>query len=196
MAEIVVDTPVERGPKATFVVSGDTFPSRTVLTFQGKKRAIEGKSQRFIDLWFQMRNITRDPKAPLTTEYLFKEKDREFWMPVVPKILPYLEKELKAGDEIMAYYFFLGGYDAVETDQGTDKDTPLIAHPAEIEWVFVFEEFDKPAYTQAAQFAAQQGMILDQSFTDAIDKARARDQRGGQRSDGPAANKIPFESYL
>jgi hypothetical protein len=173
MAELIAITPPTGNPD--LIVSANPFPSKTVITYLGKKRTIEGHARRFIDLWGETRNISPENKTWLVEEYLFKEKDREFWMPMVKKISPVVDKELKAGDEILAYYFFMGGYNPKTLyDKDTTKNKPPFTGKDQIEWVFVFEEFEKPAPNLEEQARALKGIYLTRPFIGAIDKKLER----------------------
>lgn len=144
ISEIVVQHSVETGRKPDFLISADPFPSKTVAVYTGKHRPVAGRTADFIKLWATTRGVPQNA-AKLTEEYLFKEKDKEYWMPVVSKLVPFLEKELKEGDEVMIYYFFLGGYNAKALqDKDASGARKIEGLPDRIDFVFVLEEFQKP----------------------------------------------------
>jgi hypothetical protein len=169
MAELIAITPLTGNPE--LIISAQPFPSKTALKYQGQKRPVEGYAKLFLNMWLDSRNIQGENRNMLAEEYLFKEKDREFWMPVLRKISPVVDRELKPGDEIIGYYFFLGAYDPQRLYQkDTAKNKPPFTGKEGISWVFAFEEFDNPVPKTPFKI---NGYNI-QSFTDAIDKKLER----------------------
>ncbi len=146
IAEIVQAHSGEVSKKSDLIVSADPFPSKTVVTYTGTHRPAGEYSKYFINLWVQTRNVSPENANMLVEEYLFKEKDKEYWVPVVKPLTPFFDKELKAGDEITIYYFFLGGYNE-KTLREKKKDKPKEKSTEKVEdkvtWIFAVEEFQK-----------------------------------------------------
>jgi len=162
MSELVEQHSAGTGQKPPdFLISADPFPSKTVAVYTGKHRPAAGRTADFIKLWATSRGVPQNA-AKLAEEYLFKEKDKEYWMPVVSKLVPYLEKELKEGDEVMIYYFFLGGYNAKTLqDKDTSGAKKVEGLPNRMDFVFVLEEFQKPKPVS---------VVKAQALSEAIDK--------------------------
>lgn len=126
MAELVSQHDVPENKKADFIISALPFPSKTAVTFTGEHRPIPKEKRDFILLWLQTRNLPKTNADPLVNEYRLVEGEVSYWVPVVKPLEPFFEKELKKGDLIVLYYFFMGGYSKTSR-----------------EWVFVAEEFQK-----------------------------------------------------
>jgi hypothetical protein len=151
----------QKPAKPDMMISADPFPSKTLAVYTGKHRPVAGRVSSFIKLWAESRGVAENA-SQLAEEYLFKEKDKEYWMPVVSKLVPYLEKELKAGDRVMIYYFFLGGYNAKTLqDKDTSGAKKIEGLPDRMDFVFALEEFQKPKTVSA---------VRNQPLSDAIDK--------------------------
>ena len=118
------DTPEQK--TVDFVISANPFPSKTAVFVTGERRAIPKAKMDFIKLWFETRGLPPERAEILENEYRFREGEKEYWLPVLKPLEPFLDKELKKGDGAVLYYFFLGGYSKTER-----------------EWVFVVEEFQK-----------------------------------------------------
>lgn len=163
MAELMSITTPTAAQKSDIIISANPFPSKSVVTFLGKKRTITGDTRKVIDLWVESMGLPAERKKMITDEYLFKENDREIWIPATAKILPFIDKELQPGDKVMLYYFFIGGYNSKTLyDNIKDKNKPVFAGKDQIEWIFVAEEFVKGKPNPGNGF-------ITQPFTDAID---------------------------
>jgi len=135
---------VNNSPKSDLVISAQPFPAKTVVTYSGSKRPIDELTKFFIKMWAQSRNLPAENANMLAEEGLFKEKEREYWIPILRSIAPYVEKELKPGDEIEIYYFYLGGFNPKGL---REKDKSFALSPSNekdtIRWIFAVEEFKK-----------------------------------------------------
>ena len=176
IAELINSHSGEASQKADLIISANPFPSKTIATYTGKSRPIGKRTKDFIKLWVQTRNVPAGNADMLIEEFLFREQNKEYWIPVIKTLVPFFGKELKEGDEIVIYYFFLGGYDEAKLIQ---KDTSLnekakneAASKAtgKIEWIFAVEEFQKPATSQASAY-------INQSLAAAVDKDLASSGR-------------------
>ena len=161
----------EASRKADLIVSADPFPSKTLVTYTGRHRPVGEYAKYFIGLWGQTRNLPPENAALLQEEYLFREKCKEYWMPVHKLLAPHFERELKEGDEITVYYFFLGGYNEKRLrEKKIDKtkgDAPGKLEDR-VEWVFAVEEFQKP--TPKAPEPAE-GAYINQPLAAAVDQS-------------------------
>jgi hypothetical protein len=158
MSEIVAITENEFTSKVEMTISAKPFPAKTKVTYLGKRRKADTLTRDFIGLWAQSLNVQPGNVALLTDEFLFSEQGVEFWMPVHAKVVPGLEKAFKAGDEVVIYYFFLGGYTPARLIEkrtvavGDLNDTSNVAR-----WIFALETFDepKPTTTTVSSFISQ-----------------------------------------
>ena len=138
-------TLVDTTPKSDMFISAQPFPSKTVVTYTGVKRPIDELSKSVIKLWTETKGLPAKNAEQLAEEYLFKEKENEYWIPVLKSITPYFEKELKANDEIMIYYFYIGGFNPKSlNDKSTAKIKTTTPLSDKIRWIFAVEEFQKP----------------------------------------------------
>ncbi|HEY9404087.1 MAG TPA: hypothetical protein VIQ24_15620 [Pyrinomonadaceae bacterium] len=169
IAEIINAHSGEVSQQADLIISANPFPSKTKAIYAGKSRPIGKRTKDFIKLWVETRNVPASNADMLVEEYLFREQDKEYWIPVIKTLVPFFGKELKEGDEIVIYYFFLGGYDEAKLIQ---KDTSLSEKAKKgeasktkpgIEWIFAVEEFQKLARAEGSAY-------ITQSLTAAIDK--------------------------
>lgn len=136
---------VNETPKSDMIISAKPFPAKTVVTFTGSKRPVDELTASFIKIWAQSRGVPAENAEKLVEEYLFKEKEDEYWTPVLKSITPYIETELKADDEIMIYYFYLGGFNPKSINEKRTKKTKTTTPLSDkIHWIFAVEEFQKP----------------------------------------------------
>jgi hypothetical protein len=149
IGELIEATSGEAAQKSDLIISANPFPSKTKATYTGKSRPIGKRTKDFIKIWTETRNVPSSNADMLAEEFLFREQDKEYWIPVLKTLVPFFGKELKEGDEIVIYYFFLGGYDEAKLIQ---KDTSLSEKArkeaaskatGKIEWIFAVEEFQK-----------------------------------------------------
>ncbi len=173
IAELIEATSGEASQKSDLIISANPFPSKTKATYTGKSRPIGKRTKDFIKLWTETRNVPASNADMLAEEFLFREQDKEYWIPVIKKLVPFFGKELKEGDEIVIYYFFLGGYDEAKLIQ---KDSSLSEKAkkeeaakatGKIEWIFAVEEFQKPAKPQSNSGGSA---YISQPLTAAVDK--------------------------
>jgi hypothetical protein len=59
-------------------------------------------------LWQESLNIKASTLTLLKDKYLFKECDKEYWIPFQKQVAAYFPKELKAGDRITLYLMAVG----------------------------------------------------------------------------------------
>src|SRR5262249_6374000 len=105
IADIIAAHSGQPSQISDIMISADPFPSKTKAVYVGKRRPISPRTKDFISFWAQSRNLPASNAEMIAEEFLFKEKDTEYWIPVVKPIAPYLTDELKEGDEIVIYYF-------------------------------------------------------------------------------------------
>jgi hypothetical protein len=147
VAEIIALNPAESSEKADIIISANPFPSKTTVIYMGKSRPISEDTKNFIGLWVQTRNVSPENANLLVEEFLFREKDREYWIPVITRVSPVFKRDLKEGDELIVYYFFLGGYNPKKLQEKGDlKGKSLKPVENKVQWIFAVEAFQKSAY--------------------------------------------------
>ena len=155
IAEVIALNPAEQSEKADIVISANPFPSKTSVIYTGKSRPVGEDTKNFISLWVETRNVPPENAKMLVEEFLFIENGKEYWMPVHIKTAPKLKNELKAGDDIIIYYFFLGGYNPKKLqEKRIVKDTSEKTTKDKIEWIFAVEIFQNSAYKTQSLAAA------------------------------------------
>jgi hypothetical protein len=110
------------------VLSANSFPSRVTLIFTGKSRPLQGKRVELLENWKKMLKITDDLAGVFSTEMLFRESDKEYWIAVQKPLLDPLPKEVFIGKPFTAYIVWMGAI--------KDGD--------HWEWLFAMNEFDTP----------------------------------------------------
>jgi hypothetical protein len=170
IAELISATAGDASKKVDVIISANPFPSKTKATYTGKSRPVSKRTKDFIKLWTETRNVPAGNADMLEQEFLFREHDKEYWIPVIKTLIPFFGKELKEGDEVVIYYFFLGGFDETKLIQKdsslSEKEKKEAASKAtgKIEWVFAVEEFEKPV-------VELQGVAyINQPLSAAVDK--------------------------
>jgi hypothetical protein len=165
-------------PKSDIVISAKPFPAKTRVVFSGAKRTITGHTKNFISIWFESKGMSAEKAEVLGEEYLFKERDRELWIPVQKNVAPDLSRYLQPGNEIIIYYFYLGGFNgkALDSKNISQDKTSISPQPDGVRWIFAVEKFDKPntefklqslsgviLFTSAKKLESLSGVILSTS---------------------------------
>ncbi len=91
------------------MISAKPFYSAVRAEYVGKSRVISKDRLNLFKIWQQSLRINADALKRLDREYLFKECDREYWIPVQKQVAAYFPKELKDGDRITLYLMAVGG---------------------------------------------------------------------------------------
>ena len=111
-------------------LANDQLESKVEVVFTGKSRQISEARKTFIRMWFGMLRAEQKDMAGLyEEEYLYKEGEKEYWLPTQTPITKYFDKELKPGDKMDLYLISIGAYRS----------------KGEIDCVLLVEEFQKPA---------------------------------------------------
>lgn len=132
----------EKTGKADMVISAQPFPSKTRVIFTGKKRALSEYGRSFIRLWSESRGMPASNVDLLLEEFLFLERGSEHWMPVVKGTAQAISKDLRVGDEVIIYYFYLGGFNPKSMqakDKSASKDN---VESNTLRWLFVVERVE------------------------------------------------------
>lgn len=109
------------------IISGDLFSSQVRLKYIGTSRVISSEHREILTNWQKSFQIPAETVAMFQKEFLFKECDKEYWLPVQQQVTTFFPKELKEGDMVTLYLIFAGG---MRTGGKTD-------------YVFLANEFDK-----------------------------------------------------
>jgi len=114
-------------PDSGFVFRGNDRPSRVLVTYTGKKRAVGAWRSAFIRDYYE-----KALRQPLPTEFkdelLFLEDSVEYWLPVQSQVLPYFAREVTPGDRVWLFIVWPGG----------------TARSKRPDWIFLVNEFQKP----------------------------------------------------
>jgi len=121
---------VDSAPEALdsgFVFRGNDHPSRVLVTYTGKKRAVGAWRSAFIRDYYE--KVLRQPlPTEFKDELLFREDSVEYWLPVQSQVLPYFANEMTPGDRVWLFIVWPGG----------------TARSKRPDWVFLVNEFQKP----------------------------------------------------
>jgi hypothetical protein len=94
--------------KKAMLLTGDNFPSRTVLVYTGKSRPLPAEKQRLLSAWRLMLKSEAPPDDEFKTEVLFREGKKDHWIAVQKVLLEALPKEVKPGKEVTGYIVWIG----------------------------------------------------------------------------------------
>jgi hypothetical protein len=111
----------------TVLLTGDTFPSKVRLIYTGESRKISPSTKQHLGLLVKSFGVAPETIAKYETELLFTEGEDRHWLPVVKDLIPFFEKELKKGDEVILYAEWVGAQNV----------------GGAWEWVFIVNEFQK-----------------------------------------------------
>jgi hypothetical protein len=110
-----------------FLINAKPYYSAVRVEFADKSRPISPARLNLIKSWQGTLGIDAKILTLLENEFLFKECDKEYWIPVQKQVAAYFPKELKKGDRITLYLMVVGG---VKSNNG-------------LEGVFLTNEFKK-----------------------------------------------------
>ena len=115
--------------RPNLVVSGNSFPTVTRVTYCGNSRPLDPKRLEVLRHWGL--TFHRDTSVVLDfhREYLFQEGKRRLWLPVQDIVASFFTSELKPGHQVSLYVIWAGAHYA-------DR---------EITWTFLVNEFQAGA---------------------------------------------------
>jgi hypothetical protein len=132
LAEIVEESAAFIEPSEALTMYAEmspeySFPSRVVVTYTGQFRETLPRRQGFIAIWGSSLGIASLEEMPeiFPQEVLVVEDGVEYWIPVQGVLVPYMEDELEAGDEVILFVIWAGA----------------IMESGEIDRVFLINEF-------------------------------------------------------
>lgn len=91
------------------LIHAKPFYSAIRVQYSGQSRPISPEKINLFKLWQKSLNVNAKVLTLVKDEYLFKECDKEYWIPVQKQVAAYFPKELKAGDRITLYLMAVGG---------------------------------------------------------------------------------------
>jgi hypothetical protein len=121
----------ENNPQADpqIVVYGNLLHSEVKVRFMNKSRPISAERKEIIEIWKKSFKIDEKIVSFYENEYLFKEGEKEYWIPVQKQVAEYFPKELKENDLISLFIIRVGGR---KLEDGKSWD-----------WLFLSTEFEK-----------------------------------------------------
>jgi hypothetical protein len=94
--------------KKAMLLTGDSFPSRTVLVYTGKFRPLPADKQKLLSAWRLMLKSAAPPDDEFKTEVLFREGKKNHWIAVQNVLLKALPDEVKPGKSVTGYIVWIG----------------------------------------------------------------------------------------
>jgi hypothetical protein len=136
LKEVISITTRAVRPDDSMFLAQNQLESKVEVVFTGQSRPITEARKTFIRMWVGMLRADQKDYAELyEREYLYKEGEKEYWLPTSKPITKYFDKELKPGDKMELYLISIGAYRS----------------KGEIDCVLLVEEFQKPAAPQAGR---------------------------------------------
>lgn len=105
----------------------DFLFSHVRVKFMNRSRPISLERKGLIYLWRQFSEVDEKIIASFENEYLFKECNTEYWLPVQKPVAAYFPRDLKEGDMVTLYLM----------RANAKKDN------AAWTWIYLVNEFDK-----------------------------------------------------
>lgn len=102
--------------KQGILIQAKPFYSAIRVEYTGKSRTISSEKINLFKIWQGSLGINAKVLTLLQDEYLFKECDQEYWIPVQKQVAAYFPKELKSGDRITLYLMAVGGVKVKKND--------------------------------------------------------------------------------
>ena len=124
----------ESGRENKVIFHADTLLSMIRVKYTGKSRPLAEVKKDFLKKWAQtFSQNAHEYAAHYERDYLFKEGDVEYWLPVQKQVSAYFLKELKEDEEVDIYIVRAGG----------------VCSKKLCDWLFLVEEFQKPKARQS-----------------------------------------------
>lgn len=100
---------VDYADKKGVLINSKPFYSAIRVEFTGKSRPISSEKMNLFKMWQESLGVNANVLTLLKDEYLFKECDKDYWIPVQKQVAAFFPKELKSGDKITLYLMAVGG---------------------------------------------------------------------------------------
>ena len=121
------DSKILQKNEGSMILTGDTFPSKVRAIYTGESRKISSAKKQHLDMLVTSFNVSPKVIEQYGTEMRFMEGEDEHWLPVQAGLIPFFEKELKKGEEVILYAEWVGAKKV----------------GGKWEWVFIVQEFQK-----------------------------------------------------
>jgi hypothetical protein len=100
--------------KKNLMISANPFYSAIRLEYAGESRKLSKEKMGLFKIWMESLDIKSsnsdtDIFSMFDKEYLFKECDKQYWIPVQTRTANDFPKDLKKGDKITLYLMMVGG---------------------------------------------------------------------------------------
>jgi hypothetical protein len=86
----------------------DPFYSKVRLQYIGTPRAISPVHQGLMKTWAKLQRVDKKFSSLYENEYLFKEGDVEYWIPVQKDASVIINEKLKSGEMLNLYVIYVG----------------------------------------------------------------------------------------
>lgn len=97
------------------MISANPFYSAVRLEYLGKSRVLSKEKVGLFKIWQEALEVDSRLLSILDKEFLFKECDKEYWIPVQKPAANDFPEDFKSGDKITLYLMMVGGIE----DKGT-----------------------------------------------------------------------------
>jgi hypothetical protein len=122
---------IKRSPDQTqFVFRDAKLPSAVRATYTGESRPMSAERKKFVETWARSYFRNTGYANLYAAEFLFKEGNEDYWLPVQKDVAKYFSEELKKGDPVDLYLISPGG---------------LRVNNGKTLWVFLVEQFQQPS---------------------------------------------------
>ena len=95
--------------KVHMMIDAKPFLSAIRLKYVGTSRPVPAERRQVLEMYQKSMQPKADIPSLVDNEYLFRECDTEYWIPVQKQVAAYFPKELKPGDMITVYLMVIGG---------------------------------------------------------------------------------------
>jgi hypothetical protein len=102
--------------KVHMMIDAKPFESAIRLTYVGTSRPVPPERRQVFDMYQKSMQPKVDITSLVDNEYLFRECDTDYWIPVEKQVAAYFPKELKTGDMITVYLIVIGGIKVTAKD--------------------------------------------------------------------------------
>jgi hypothetical protein len=102
--------------KGLIIIHAKPFYSAVRVKYVGTLKALTKEEKDYLKMWQGSLGYPADIPELYENKYLFKECDKEYWIPVQKQVAAFFTKELKSGDMITLYLMYPGGIKKTATD--------------------------------------------------------------------------------
>lgn len=102
--------------KGQMIIHTKPFYSAVRVKYIGTSKLVTKEEKDYLKLWQGTLGYPEEIPQMYENKYLFKECDKEYWIPVQKQVAAYFQKELKENDMITLYLMYPGGIKLKPTD--------------------------------------------------------------------------------